>query len=109
MGAKCCKPTEQDVAKDARQQSKKIDAKIEEDRKVKEKEDAVLNKLLLLGPAEAGKSTLLKQFRLIYTKGLSQNERANFRPGIVRNLIEAMVQVIEYLPHLDLKLEEENG
>jgi len=108
MGSKCCKEKE-DVAKDARQQSKKIDAKIEEDRKVKEKEDAVLNKLLLLGPAEAGKSTLLKQFRLIYTKGLSQNERANFRPGIVRNLIEAMVQVIEYLPHLDLKLEEENG
>jgi len=107
MGAKLCKQ-KQDVAKDARQQSKKIDAKIEEDRKVKEKEDAVLNKLLLLGPAEAGKSTLLKQFRLIYTKGLSQNERANFRPGIVRNLIEAMVQVIEFLPHLDLKLEEEN-
>ncbi|KAK3068664.1 hypothetical protein LTR53_013588 [Teratosphaeriaceae sp. CCFEE 6253] len=46
-------------------------------------------KLLLLGAGESGKSTLLKQMRLIHTKGFQLPERKQWKVTIFQNLLHA--------------------
>ncbi|KAK3116335.1 hypothetical protein LTR53_003412 [Teratosphaeriaceae sp. CCFEE 6253] len=46
-------------------------------------------KLLLLGAGESGKSTVLKQMRLIHTKGFQLPERKQWKVTIFQNLLHA--------------------
>ncbi|QIW96012.1 hypothetical protein AMS68_001530 [Peltaster fructicola] len=69
--------------------SKEIEKQIREDQKRLEKEV----KLLLLGAGESGKSTVLKQMRLIHAKGFSASERQQWKVTIFNNLLHAF-QVI---------------
>lgn len=50
-------------------------------------QDKQLNKLLLLGAGESGKSTLFKQMITIYGKGFDVKERETYRPIIHNNII----------------------
>jgi guanine nucleotide-binding protein G(i) subunit alpha len=59
-------------------------------------------KILLLGTGESGKSTILKQMRILHKGGFSLDERANFRLDIYRNIIEGMQQIIRAISELDL-------
>jgi len=52
--------------------------------------DQQINKLLLLGAGESGKSTLFKQMITIYGKGYPESERKTFAPIIYNNIITAM-------------------
>mmetsp|Transcript_28798 Transcript_28798/g.56073 ORF Transcript_28798/g.56073 Transcript_28798/m.56073 type:complete len:368 (+) Transcript_28798:103-1206(+) len=52
--------------------------------------DSRVNKLLLLGAGESGKSTLFKQMTLIYGQGFPEKERMNYRRIIHSNTISAM-------------------
>jgi len=52
--------------------------------------DQQINKLLLLGAGESGKSTLFKQMITIYGKGYPEKERKTFAPIIYNNIITAM-------------------
>jgi len=54
------------------------------------KNDQQINKLLLLGAGESGKSTLFKQMITIYGKGYPEAERKTFAPIIYNNIITAM-------------------
>jgi GTPase SAR1 family protein len=49
-----------------------------------------INKLLLLGAGESGKSTLFKQMITIYGKGYPESERKTFIPIIYNNIITSM-------------------
>jgi len=49
-----------------------------------------VNKLLLLGAGESGKSTLFKQMITLYGKGFSEADRQNYLPIIANNIITAM-------------------
>lgn len=49
-----------------------------------------INKLLLLGAGESGKSTLFKQMITIYGKGYPESERKTFTPIIYNNIITSM-------------------
>ncbi|KAJ6437060.1 guanine nucleotide-binding protein alpha-2 subunit [Purpureocillium lavendulum] len=53
-------------------------------------------KLLLLGPGESGKTTILKQMRLIYCRSFTDRERLWWKPVIFRNFVESfrIIQVI---------------
>ncbi|CAC9893405.1 G-protein alpha subunit [Aureobasidium pullulans] len=64
-------------------------ADIEKQLKVDQKKQAKEVKILLLGAGESGKSTVLKQMRLIHTKGFSQSERRQWKVTIFNNLIHA--------------------
>ncbi|PVU96925.1 hypothetical protein BB559_002197 [Furculomyces boomerangus] len=46
-------------------------------------------KILLLGSGESGKSTIVKQMKIMYQDGFSQAERLAFVPLIYRNILEA--------------------
>ncbi|KAI8344294.1 G protein alpha subunit [Chlamydoabsidia padenii] len=52
-------------------------------------------KLLLLGAGETGKSTLLKQIRILYAGGFTAEERQAFREVVVKNLLQSMVTLLE--------------
>jgi len=52
--------------------------------------DKQVNKLLLLGAGESGKSTLFKQMISIYGKGFPEQERMTYVPIIYNNIITAM-------------------
>lgn len=61
-------------------------------------------KILLLGPGESGKSTVLKQMKILHQNGFNLQELLNFREQIWRNIIEAAKQVIEAGEKLGLPL-----
>ncbi|KAK5170483.1 uncharacterized protein LTR77_005071 [Saxophila tyrrhenica] len=65
--------------------SREIEKQLREDQKKMAKEV----KLLLLGAGESGKSTVLKQMRLIHTKGFSIQERKQWKVTIFQNLLHA--------------------
>jgi GTPase SAR1 family protein len=53
-------------------------------------QDQQINKLLLLGAGESGKSTLFKQMITIYGKGFPESERKTFTAIIYNNMITSM-------------------
>ncbi|ORY51667.1 G-alpha-domain-containing protein [Rhizoclosmatium globosum] len=63
--------------------SKQIDKLLRDD--MKKMENTV--KLLLLGTGETGKSTVLKQIKLIYGKGFEAEEKKVFRSAVLSNIL----------------------
>jgi GTPase SAR1 family protein len=66
--------------------SKALDAKMAADNTAEQQ----INKLLLLGAGESGKSTLFKQMITLYGKGFSESDRMSYLPIIANNIITAM-------------------
>ncbi|GMM29208.1 guanine nucleotide-binding protein subunit alpha [Martiniozyma asiatica (nom. inval.)] len=54
-------------------------------------------KVLLLGAGESGKSTILKQIKIIHNNGFTERERIDYKPWIYSNIIEAAKSVIKGL------------
>jgi guanine nucleotide-binding protein subunit alpha len=50
-----------------------------------------------LGAGESGKSTILKQMRLIHSTGFKTNERKGFRNVIFQNIIEAFLMMFDIM------------
>lgn len=67
-------------------------------------EEQQVNKLLLLGAGESGKSTLFKQMISIYGKGFSEDDRREYIPIVYSNIIGAMKTLCEQSDELSTKL-----
>ncbi|KAL3418450.1 g protein alpha subunit [Phlyctema vagabunda] len=81
------------------------------DRLIREDEKSLSRqvKLLLLGAGESGKSTILKQMRLIYTnEGFSKSEKDEWRLIIFNNILEGLRKTIEAMEELSIAFESEN-
>ncbi|KAI8093266.1 guanine nucleotide binding protein, alpha subunit [Halteromyces radiatus] len=65
-------------------------------------------KLLLLGAGESGKSTILKQMKLIHDGGYSRDEREAFKEIIFSNTIQSMRVILEAMQHMDVSLEDDH-
>ncbi|KAL2873114.1 G-Protein alpha subunit [Colletotrichum sp. CLE4] len=65
--------------------SRDLDRMIRQDEKRLSKEV----KLLLLGAGESGKSTVLKQMKLIYAQGFSKNEKLEWKPVVFNNIVQS--------------------
>ncbi|KAJ6244094.1 guanine nucleotide-binding protein g(o) subunit alpha [Anaeramoeba flamelloides] len=66
-------------------------------------------KLLLLGPGESGKSTILQQIQIIHQNGYqSTNERLKFRNTILQNLLHSIKSLIQASVHFNVGLESKN-
>jgi len=61
-------------------------------------------KMLLLGAGESGKSTVLKQMKLIHHGGYNESERDSYKEIIFSNTIQSMRAILEAMPSLDLSL-----
>ncbi|KAI8909088.1 guanine nucleotide binding protein, alpha subunit [Gorgonomyces haynaldii] len=64
----------------------------EESKKLQEEKHMML---LLLGPADSGKSTVLKQMILLHGHGFSQEDRLKFKTIIHRNMVKNMKILLE--------------
>lgn len=75
---------------EARKRSHEIDKELE----VLAKERPTVLKILLLGAGESGKSTLVKQMKIIHSDGFTRSELCAFRPTILDNLLSSMKYVL---------------
>ncbi|KAI0053257.1 G-protein alpha subunit [Auriscalpium vulgare] len=85
--------------REERARSDLIDKQIEEDSKKFKREC----KILLLGSGESGKSTIVKQMKIIHQNGYTEEELLAFRPLIWKNLLESAHAVVMALEHLNLE------
>lgn len=83
-------PDEKARKKEAMLRSKELDRKMQQDNL----NDQQVNKLLLLGAGESGKSTLFKQMINIYGKGFSESERSIYGPIIENNVLTSIKMLI---------------
>jgi guanine nucleotide-binding protein G(o) subunit alpha len=79
-------PEERLARKADKDRTKHLESQMANDQNVEQQ----INKLLLLGAGESGKSTLFKQMITIYGKGYPESERKTFIPIIYNNIITSM-------------------
>jgi len=65
-------------------------------------------KMLLLGAGESGKSTVLKQMKLIHHGGYNEQERDSYKEIIFSNTIQSMRAILEALPGLGINIDPAN-
>lgn len=63
-------------------------------------------KLLLLGAGESGKSTIVKQMKIIYLSGFNEEELMTFKPVIQANSIEATKLLVNAAKEFGYELDE---
>lgn len=95
--------------KEAIRRSKLIDRQLQQEKKNLRQEI----KILLLGAGESGKSTFIKQMRIIHGEDYSEQDRLEFRAVIFHNILKSMKILVEARRRLQIPLEnpknEENG
>ena len=57
----------------------------------------------ILGSGESGKSTIVKQMKIIHLKGYSEDELYNYRPTVFKNLVECAKAVITAMQQFDIE------
>jgi GTPase SAR1 family protein len=87
-------PAEREKAKNDKMRSRALERAAQDDHVAQQQ----INKLLLLGAGESGKSTLFKQMITIYGTGFPEAERKTFEPIIYNNIITAMQILISAAP-----------
>ncbi|KAH8162412.1 hypothetical protein CIB48_g5819 [Xylaria polymorpha] len=90
-------------AGDAR--SRELDRVIKQDEKRMAKEV----KLLLLGAGESGKSTVLKQMKLIYAQGFSKTEKLEWKPVVLINVIQSLRLIFDAMEDYAIEFEREEN
>uniref|UniRef100_A0A3Q1EE97 Guanine nucleotide-binding protein G(o) subunit alpha-like n=1 Tax=Acanthochromis polyacanthus TaxID=80966 RepID=A0A3Q1EE97_9TELE len=61
-------------------------------------------KILMLGTAESGKSTIVKQIKIIHSDGFSKQELISFKPAVFDNLLTSMKIVLQGMGMLRINL-----
>ena len=64
---------------------------------------------MLLGAAEAGKSTLLKQMRIIHKADYGLEERIMFKPIVYANAIHSMSLILHAVERMGIDLDSEES
>lgn len=85
-------PEEAARRKQEREKNRQLEQQMTQDHHA----DQQVNKLLLLGAGESGKSTLFKQMITIYGKGYPDSERKTFTHIIYNNVITAMKTLCQH-------------
>ncbi|AEO56945.1 hypothetical protein MYCTH_2302506 [Thermothelomyces thermophilus ATCC 42464] len=81
--------------------SRELDKMIRADEKRMAKEV----KLLLLGAGESGKSTVLKQMKLIYAQGFSKHEKMEWKPVVFTNILQSFRLIADAMNDLNIAFE----
>ncbi|XP_048416046.1 guanine nucleotide-binding protein subunit alpha-11-like [Stegostoma tigrinum] len=95
-GCYCCLPEDEKLALAV---SKKIDQEIKQ---LKQRQMREL-KLLVLGTGESGKSTFIKQMRIIYGSGYSEEDRKAFAKLVFQNIITAVQSIVRAMDTLNIQ------
>ena len=82
--------------------SNKIDETLIKDRENAKKEI----KLLLLGAGESGKSTIVKQMRIIHEAGYSPGECKQYRPVVHSNTLQSLFAILQAMKKLEISFSD---
>ena len=85
----------------ARERSRQIDREL---RSFRREYDKILH-LLLLGAGECGKSTVVKQMRIIYADGFADTEKSKFVEVIRDNVLRAIASILQAMSTLQIEFE----
>ncbi|EGG24473.1 G-protein subunit alpha 7 [Cavenderia fasciculata] len=85
--------------------SKQIERQLKNEKKLMDSE----LKLLLLGTGDSGKSTIVKQMKIIHMKGYTQEDRINHKSVIYRNIFEIMNSLINGCEILQLSIDPKHN
>lgn len=88
------------VDKEGQARNDAIDAQLKKDRMAQKNEI----KMLLLGAGESGKSTILKQMKLINHGSYSADERESYKEIIFSNTVQSMRVMLDAMERLDIPL-----
>ncbi|KAI8387300.1 guanine nucleotide binding protein, alpha subunit [Blakeslea trispora] len=91
----CCQSSEEP---DGKARNEEIENQLKRDALNSKKEV----KMLLLGAGESGKSTILKQMKLIHDGGYSRDEREAFKEIIFSNTVQSMRVIIEAMDNMGI-------
>ncbi|KAF9893057.1 hypothetical protein FE257_012468 [Aspergillus nanangensis] len=103
MGCMSSKPVET-VDKDAVQRSARIDKGLKNDKKYMDR----TIKILLLGAGESGKSTIIKQMRIIHASGFPEDERRQTRAVIYSNIVIAFKVLLDIMRTENIDFQQES-
>ncbi|KAF7314520.1 G-protein alpha subunit [Mycena kentingensis (nom. inval.)] len=92
------------IDEEAKARNDEIENQLKRDRMMAKNEI----KMLLLGAGESGKSTVLKQMKLIHLDGYNAQERDAYKEIIFSNTIQSMRAILEAMPQLDISLSPQN-
>ncbi|XP_041815749.1 guanine nucleotide-binding protein G(q) subunit alpha-like isoform X2 [Chelmon rostratus] len=101
VGACCLSPE----AKEARRINDEIERQLRRDKRDSRRE----YKLLLLGTGESGKSTFIKQMRIIHGRGYSDEDKRGFTRLVYQNIFTAMQTMIQAMNTLQIPYKYENN
>ncbi|XP_047686882.1 guanine nucleotide-binding protein subunit alpha-14 isoform X2 [Panthera pardus] len=96
MAGCCCLSAEE-------KESQRISAEIERQLRRDKKDARREFKLLLLGTGESGKSTFIKQMRIIHGSGYSDEDRKGFTKLVYQNIFTAMQSMIRAMDTLRIQ------
>ena len=96
----CCNGKKYEL-KEQQKQSQAIDGMIAQDSASMRQQV----RMLLLGPGESGKTTIIKQMKILHQGGYTDDERADFRLTIFRNILEAAKILIGVIREFDIPFE----
>lgn len=85
--------------------SAEIDDELKRDR-AETKNDV---KILLLGPGESGKSTILKQMKILHCNGFTEADRMYYKEIIFSNCTQSMKTILQAMDELSILMKPENA
>ncbi|NWJ10213.1 GNAT3 protein, partial [Crypturellus undulatus] len=88
-------------SKESARRSRELEKKLQEDAE----REARTVKLLLLGAGESGKSTIVKQMKIIHKDGFTYQERMEFRPVIYSNALQSILSIVKAMTALGISYE----
>ncbi|XP_010122013.1 PREDICTED: guanine nucleotide-binding protein G(t) subunit alpha-3-like [Chlamydotis macqueenii] len=88
-------------SKESAKRSRELEKKLQADAE----REARTVKLLLLGAGESGKSTIVKQMKIIHKDGFTYQERMEFRPVIYSNAVQSILSIVKAMPKLGISYE----
>ncbi|XP_062985439.1 guanine nucleotide-binding protein subunit alpha-14-like [Elgaria multicarinata webbii] len=103
MGGQCCCLSAEEKAN--RMMSLEIERRLRQDKRDSRKE----LKLLLLGTGESGKSTFIKQMRIIHGSGYSEEDRKAFTKLVYQNICSSMQAMIRAMDTLQIPYSSEQS
>jgi len=96
------------MSEEAKEQ-KRINQEIEKQLKRDKKDSRRELKLLLLGTGESGKSTFIKQMRIIHGAGYSDDDKRSYIKLVFQNIFMAMQSMIAAMKSLEIEYGDSNG
>ncbi|KAI8330902.1 heterotrimeric G-protein alpha subunit, GPA3-like protein [Chlamydoabsidia padenii] len=85
-----------------RERSQRIDRMLEEDHRKLKREC----KILLLGSGESGKSTIVKQMRIIHQSGFTNKELFAWRATVYKNVVESAQTLVSAISKFNYQYED---